>query len=83
MRKLEDDKARQAFATVLRRRRNAKAWSQEELAHEAGIAMRYVSLLETNKRQPTISTIFALAGALRVPASSLIEEVETELQKAP
>jgi transcriptional regulator with XRE-family HTH domain len=68
----------QSFATVLRRRRHAVGISQEELAHRAGITMRYVSLLETGKRVPTIVVVFALATGLNCSASEFVEEIEKQ-----
>ncbi|MCL4170414.1 UNVERIFIED_CONTAM: hypothetical protein GTU68_044859 [Idotea baltica] len=41
--------------------------------------MRYVSLLETGKRQPTISTIYMICQALGVQMSAFMDEVEERL----
>ena len=66
-----------AFATVLRKRRRDMGLSQEELAHRAGISMRYVSLLESSKFQPTIATMQSLAHSLGLKLSAMIEEAES------
>ncbi len=73
-------KIRVAFGTVLRKLRKDKGWSQEEMAHRAGIAMRYVSLLECNKRQPTISTLHLLSKAVGMSMAEFVEEVEKEIK---
>ena len=79
---MKDEKiqaVRDAFATTLRRKRNEAGLSQEELGFRAGIAMRYVSLLETGKRQPTISTIASICDALDMTMSAFMKEIEGRL----
>ena len=78
MENAETELLRQAFGVVLRKMRKQRAWSQEELAHRAGIAMRYVSLLETNNRQPTLSTLHVIAQAFDLSVSELMQAVENE-----
>ena len=67
---------REVFAATLRQKRNEKGLSQEELGFRAGIAMRYVSLLETGKRQPTLSTLAAICHALDIRLSDFMAELE-------
>lgn len=69
-----------AFAKVLRDRRTLAGLSQEELAHRAGLSMRYVSLLESRKHQPSLGTLSALAKSLGISLSELIQEVEREAE---
>ena len=69
---------REAFARVLRQKRNELGLSQEELGFRAGIAMRYVSLLETGKRQPTLSTLAAISQALGMSLSEFVTEIEAQ-----
>lgn len=52
------------FARALQLRRRECSLSQEEVAHLAGLSTSYMSLLETRKRQPTLSVLGALAKAL-------------------
>ncbi|PCH93515.1 MAG: transcriptional regulator [Rhodobacteraceae bacterium] len=68
--------ARERFATVLRQYRHQAGLSQEELGFRAGLAMRYISMLETNKRQPTISTLAALCNGLGVSMAVFVTEME-------
>ena len=75
----ETDRLREVFGEVLRARRKAQKLSQEELAGRAGIAMRYISLLECNKRQPTISTLYLLSGALGISMTDFVSDIERHL----
>lgn len=73
----EDKKRLQtAFGTALRKQRHALDLSQEELAHRSGITMRYVSLLETGKRVPTIIVFVAIARAFGLSAQDFMRHVE-------
>jgi len=46
--------------------------TQQELALRSNISVSYLSLLEQNKRDPSFSTIEAIAAALNIPLSILI-----------
>lgn len=62
------------FASNVRRIRRAKEISQEELAHNAGIHRTYLSALErSGDGNPSLRVAQALADALKVPLSHLIE----------
>jgi len=50
--------------------------SQEELAARAGIHRTYVSLLERNRKSPTLDVLFRVCKALGVRASVVIARVE-------
>jgi DNA-binding XRE family transcriptional regulator len=63
-----------AFAQVLRAARANAAQTQEDLAFTAGIDRTFVGLLETGKRQPSLSVVFALAEALGTTPESLVRE---------
>jgi transcriptional regulator with XRE-family HTH domain len=54
------------FATNLRRVREAKGWSQEGLAAQAGVNRTYVSGIERAVRNPTTTNVKRLADALGV-----------------
>ena len=68
-----------AFGQVLRRLRKEAQMSQEALGFESELQRNYVSLMELGKYQPTISTLFKLAYALKISPSSMIKLVEVEL----
>ena len=61
---------------VLRERRVEAGLSQARLALEAEVDRTFVSLLERGGRQPTLSTLWRLAGALGVAPTELISGVE-------
>jgi transcriptional regulator with XRE-family HTH domain len=60
----------------LRAARLQAKWSQEKLADEAGISRNYVSLLELNRKSPTVDVLLALCSALDVSAATIIRRVE-------
>ncbi len=53
--------------------------SQEALALESTVQRQFISLIERGENQPTISTIFRLAGALQVQPSELMALTEAEM----
>jgi transcriptional regulator with XRE-family HTH domain len=55
----------------LRRIRLAKGFSQEALAHEAGIAPSFLSQIENGKRSATVTTLDVLTKALKAPITEL------------
>lgn len=65
-----------AFGLALRARRRASNWSQEHLGLEAGVQRNFISLIETGQNQPSVTTLFKLAAALRCTPSKLIAETE-------
>jgi transcriptional regulator with XRE-family HTH domain len=67
---------RQRLARNLRRLREAKGWSQETFAFEAGIHRTYVSDIERAARNPTITVVERLAAGLGVTASDLLQDEE-------
>ena len=60
----------------LRKAREAAGLSQEQLAFEAGVHRTYVSLLERDKKSPTLAVLFRVCKALNISASQLIASVE-------
>lgn len=52
--------------------RTQRGLTQGELARKASISLSYLSLIERNRRDPTLSTVQALAAALEVPSSILL-----------
>lgn len=51
--------------------RTQRKASQTDVAQEASCSVSYLSLLENNKRDPTLSTLIKIADALRVPIGVL------------
>ncbi len=67
------------FGATLRRLRKRVGLSQEQLALEADLQRNYISLMELGRYQPTITTLFKVAQALKVSPSTIILELEGEL----
>ena len=68
------------FGQVLREQRLARELSQEELALAADVDRTFVSQMERGIRQPTITTLIKLAGALGIQPSTLIVRMEKLLR---
>jgi transcriptional regulator with XRE-family HTH domain len=62
------------LAANLRRLRIARRLSLSELARATGMSKATLSSVESGRSNPTIETLAALAGALRVPLGELLEE---------
>lgn len=59
----------------IRRLRKAKGLTQEQLAHEAGMAMRYVAGVERGEENPSLRYLVRLAEALGAePATLLVRD---------
>lgn len=56
---------------AIRMCRTRRGVSQAELAQHADCSVSYLSMLENNKRDPTLSTLSQIALALRVPVGIL------------
>jgi transcriptional regulator with XRE-family HTH domain len=70
------------FGKILRRQRNAKGWSQEDLAVLLDISRSHIGRLETGEKQPSLKMLFRLADVLEIPASVIISEMEKERHRA-
>lgn len=69
---------RLAFASNLRREREARNISQEALADRAGLHRTYVSSVERGERNISIDNMHRLAVALGVPVEKLVRRRMTE-----
>jgi transcriptional regulator with XRE-family HTH domain len=64
---------REVFAGNLRRLRNAKALSQDDLAYEAGVSRSYLSQLEKGVFYASLKVLGKLAVALNVEPAELLK----------
>ena len=64
------------FGPVLRRFRQAKNMSKEELAALLEISPSYISRMESDLKKPSLEMIFRLAGALAVAPHEIIKMME-------
>ena len=65
--------ARERLAKNLRRLRQQRGWSQEQLAFEARIHRTYISDLERGARNPTITVVDKLATTFGVRVGELLD----------
>jgi transcriptional regulator with XRE-family HTH domain len=69
--KIRNNKYLMAFGDNLRKLREARYLSQEELYDLAGLSKNQVGNIERGEVNTTISTAYALAKALDIPISDL------------
>ena len=64
---------REVFAANLRRLRNAKGVSQDELAHEANVSRSYLSQLEKGTFYASLNVVGRISEALGVEPAELLK----------
>lgn len=64
---------RKRFGKRLKALREARGWSQEELADRASMHRTYISAVERAVRNPTLTVIERIAKALKVPITELLK----------
>ena len=62
------------FGRALKRWREKRGLTQEQLAHDAGITTSYANQVENGKKVPTLTVILKLALALEVTPSDLLTD---------
>ncbi|EDM30585.1 DNA-binding protein [Roseovarius sp. TM1035] len=72
----QNDSLIAAFAVTLYEERQKAGLTQEELAERADVSARFISFLETGRRQPSLSTLHALSKGLRISMQDLVAEIE-------
>ncbi|WP_328275037.1 helix-turn-helix domain-containing protein [Sphingobium sp.] len=60
------------------RLRRDKGLTQEQFAEMSGFTQQYVSDLERGRRNPTVVTLFHLAGPLGVEPCDLVAKIEDD-----
>ena len=65
--------------SVLQKMRLKVGLTQEELASKAKVDRTYISMLEHDKKSPTLDMMFRLCKALGVKASMVIARVEKQM----
>jgi transcriptional regulator with XRE-family HTH domain len=64
---------RRRVGVNVKRAREAKGWSQEELAHQAELHRTYISGVERGVRNPTVTVLDKIAGALSLAPGRLLD----------
>lgn len=60
------------FGREVRRRRKVLGLTLEQLAERSGLTPNYIGTVENDRRDPSLSTVIALARGLGVPTAELI-----------
>ncbi|MDY0029778.1 MAG: helix-turn-helix transcriptional regulator [Pseudobdellovibrionaceae bacterium] len=63
------------LATKIRKLRNDRQWSQEELADRTDLHRTYISHIEGGKRQISVETLCRIAKGFGITPSELMEEI--------
>lgn len=66
------DPAVKQFGANVREAREAKGWTQEDLAHASGLATVQVSRVERGVREIRLTTLLRLVAALNVRPDKLL-----------
>ncbi len=66
------------IGNVLRELRKNHNISQEEVAGRTGLDRTFISMLERDIKQPSITTIFLLSEAFEMKSSELVKLIEDE-----
>lgn len=69
------------FARRLRQFRQRAGFTQEKLAEQSGLSRNYIGLLETKKREPSLSSLLSLSGALSCTLDDLAGMPERNLRE--
>ncbi|NUQ74638.1 MAG: helix-turn-helix transcriptional regulator [Polyangiaceae bacterium] len=64
------------FGQEIRRRRLALGMTLEQLAEASGLTPNYIGTIENGKRDPSLSTVMALAKGLRTQPAELFGGIE-------
>ncbi len=70
-----------AHAHVLKRLRKSSNLSQKELADRCNLDRTFISLLERGERQPSLTTLFAVAKVLKVSPSVIVTQIENFIRR--
>jgi len=65
--------AQRRMVMRIKRLRDERGLTQEQLAHKAQISLGYLGRLETGRHDPKLSTLLKIAKALGVPVTELLE----------
>jgi transcriptional regulator with XRE-family HTH domain len=65
-----------ALGLAVKARREALGLTQEQLANDSGLHQRWISNVETGKRNPSYASLRRLADGLDLTASELLQRAE-------
>jgi transcriptional regulator with XRE-family HTH domain len=67
----------------LRRLRERAKLTQEQLLFRARLSRQYISLLELNRKSPTLNTLFLICDALDASAANLVKRADAARKRKP
>ncbi|MCW2955074.1 MAG: transcriptional regulator, family [Conexibacter sp.] len=73
---------RSCLGDAIRELRARRHVTQERLSYDAGLGRHFVGALERGERSPRFTALLALARALEVPLSELVELFERRRREA-
>jgi transcriptional regulator with XRE-family HTH domain len=74
-RKFSKDPIGVLFGASIRRLREGRGWTQEQLAERAEMSVTYLGFIERGENVPTLTIILKLADALSVSPGRLVDDV--------
>jgi transcriptional regulator with XRE-family HTH domain len=74
-RRSSKDADAERFGAAIRRLREERGWTQDELASRAGMNGSYLGFVERGENVPTLTVILLLAETLGVDAGDLVRQV--------
>lgn len=74
-------KDEEIFGNLIKDIRKDKSISQEQLAEKTGLDRTFISLIETGKRNPTLTSICKLSKGLNITTSELFKLYETKIEE--
>jgi len=72
-------KDEEIFGKIIKELRTSRSISQEKLSEITGLDRTFISLIETGKRNPTLTTIVKIANGLNIKPSELLSEFEKRI----
>ena len=69
------------FGRALKRWRDKRGLTQEQLAHDAGITTSYANQVENGKKVPTLTVVLKLSLALEILPADLLTDFNMAAMK--
>jgi len=70
------------FGQTLRRLRQERHWSQEQLAEAAGVTLNYIGNLERGEQGPSLHILVRLALALEMGIAELLKDFGFDVMRS-
>jgi transcriptional regulator with XRE-family HTH domain len=70
------DAVRRHLGANVRRWRNRRGWTQDQLAEHANISAKFVGEVERGEDNPSLETLWALVCALKIEWQDLLAETD-------